>query len=129
MNRFKFNLDDEDSLILVNSGLDRDVLSLALDTGATNTIIDLSMLLIAGYELTDAIRQVELETAKGPVQAYVFTVRNLTALGISRSQMEVCGYDFFANGIVAEIDGVLGLDFFRDLVLTLNFRTFDIIIN
>ena len=60
MNRFRFNLDDEDSLILVNSELDRDVLSLALDTGATNTIIDLSMLMIAGYELKDATKQVEL---------------------------------------------------------------------
>ncbi|GAB2560897.1 aspartyl protease family protein [Spirosoma areae] len=106
MNRFKFRLDDEDSLILVNSELDPDVLSLALDTGATNTIIDLSMLLIAGYEVKNAIKQVELETAKGPVQAYVFTIRRLPALGVTRNSMEVCGYDFFENGIVAEIDGV-----------------------
>lgn len=129
MKRFRFNLDHEDSLILVNSELDRDVLSLALDTGATNTIIDLSMLMIAGYELKDATKQVELETAKGPVQAYVFTIRRLTALGITRNSMDVCGYDFFENGIVAEIDGVLGLDFFRGLVLTLDFRTFNITID
>jgi hypothetical protein len=40
VNRFRFQLDDEDSLILVNSQLDGDALTLALDTGATNTIID-----------------------------------------------------------------------------------------
>jgi hypothetical protein len=128
MKRFRFQLESEDSLVLVNSRLDEDTLTLALDTGATNTIVDLSLLLIAGYELKDARRIIELETAKGPIEAYEFEVKRLTALSIVKSGFRVCAYDFLSNRIFAEIDGVLGLDFLREHILTLDFRNFEIII-
>jgi len=118
----------EDSLILVNSQSDQDPLTLALDTGATNTIIDLNLLLIAGYELKQAQRVVEFETAKGPIEAYVFRIAYLTALGITKTDFTVCAYDFLSNRIFTRIDGVLGLDFLRDHVLTLNFKVFEILI-
>lgn len=128
MTRFRFQLEDEESLILVNSQLDQDPFTLALDTGATNTIIDLNLLLIAGYELKQAQRLVELETAKGPIEAYVFRIAHLTALGITKTNFAVCAYDFLSNRIFTRIDGVLGLDFLREQVLTLNFKTFEITI-
>ena len=128
MNHFRFRLEGEDSLILVNSELDSDTLTLALDTGATNTIVDLNLLLIAGYELQQSRRVIELETAKGPIEAHVFRVSSLMALGVTKSDFDVCAYDFLSNRIFAEIDGVLGLDFLREHILTINFKASEIII-
>jgi hypothetical protein len=45
---------------------------------------------------------------------YVFLVKKVTALGITRENMEVCSYDFFNNQVFSDRHGVLGLDFFRD---------------
>ena len=41
MNTYKFSLDDEDSLIIVEGKLGNNTLALALDTGASHTVIDL----------------------------------------------------------------------------------------
>lgn len=70
--------------------------------------------LILGYEVKNSIRTVEFETAKGSLFAYVFLVAEITALGITRQNMEICSYDFFNNNIFSDMHGVLGLDFFRD---------------
>ena len=48
MSVYKFELPDEDSLIILKGKIANDNLSLALDTGASHTVIDLSTLLLAG---------------------------------------------------------------------------------
>ncbi len=111
----------EDSLIVtIDCQILQDNYILALDTGASNTVIDLAALLILGYEIKDAIRTVEFETAKGSLVAYVFKVEEITALGITRKNEEICSYDFFGNHIFSDIHGVLGLDFIRDCKLCLD---------
>jgi hypothetical protein len=60
---YPFHLDDEDSLITVDCHVGFDTYTMALDTGASHTVIDLSVLLIAGYEIKDSLEIVELETA------------------------------------------------------------------
>ena len=62
---FQFERTDEDSLIKVDFWFSRTKLTFALDSGASHTVIDLSQVLIAGYELKDALGTVELETGKG----------------------------------------------------------------
>jgi hypothetical protein len=84
------------------------------------------LLLIAGYELQHAQRIVQLETARGPVEAYVLVVKRLVALGVEKIEFEICAYDFLSNRIFTEIDGVLGLDFLRGHRLTLDFRNFEL---
>ena len=83
-------------------------------------VIDLAALIILGYELKDALRTVEFETAKGELLAYVFKVKELTALGITRRNVEVCSYDFFNNNVFSDMHGVLGLDFFLDCKLCID---------
>jgi len=46
MSTFRFSLENEDSLIRINAQVDRSDLTLALDTGATHTVIDLTMMLL-----------------------------------------------------------------------------------
>ncbi len=96
MKKYRFDIEDEDSLIVtVDCQVHNDNYTLALDTGASNTVIDLAALIILGYEIKDSIKTVDFETAKGVLTAYVFSVQKVTALGITRENMEICSYDFF----------------------------------
>ena len=122
MSVFKFSLENEDSLIRIDAQVGRSDLTLALDTGATHTVIDLTLMLLNGYDLTKVVRTVEFETAKGPVSAYIFRIPELTALGKTVKDVEVSSYDFVGNNVIFDIDGVLGLDFFRGTELTINFK-------
>ena len=103
MREFPFEIEDEDSLIVtVDCAIQGDDYTLALDTGASNTVVDLAVLIILGYEIKDSVRTVEFETAKGSLTAYVFLVKQITALGITRRNMEICSYDFFNNNILSK---------------------------
>ena len=128
MRTYKFKRIDEDSLIVVECILGPDRLSLALDTGASHTVIDLSAVLLAGYEMKDVTRVVELETGKGSIDAYVFEIEAVISLGITREKMEICSYDFFANNLLSDIHGVLGLDFFKNTDLFISFKRSEILV-
>ena len=112
MKVFNFDLEGEDCLIKVDAQLGASDFTLALDTGATHTVIDLTVMLMNGYYLRDSIRAVEFETAKGVVSAYIFKIETLKILGIVKKNIEVASYDFIGNNVILDIDGVVGLDFF-----------------
>ena len=120
-NVYNFQGDDADSLILVAARADYERTTLALDTGATHTVIDLTVLLMAGYTPKDVLKTVPMETAKGTIVAYVFRLSKLTCLGITLTNKEVCSYDFLANNVLTALDGVLGLDFFEGCSLNIDF--------
>ena len=119
-----FSLETEESLILVPTFVEDEEVSLVLDTGASHTIIDLTKLLIIGYRLTDSLGTVQFETAKGVVDAYVFKIKSLKALGHTKRDIKICSYDFLGNNVLSEIDGVLGLDFFNNTELWISFKKF-----
>jgi len=129
MSVYNFELPDEDSLIILKGKIANDNLALALDTGASHTVIDLSTLLLAGYNLQDSIGTVSLETANGAVNAFVFKLNSITVLGKTILDMEVCSYDFFLSNVLLDIHGVLGLDFFQDSDLLISFKRFEITLN
>ncbi|MBK8442423.1 MAG: retropepsin-like domain-containing protein [Sphingobacteriales bacterium] len=120
-NVYNFQRDNADSLILVPARANYERATLALDTGATHTVIDLTVLLMAGYTLNDAIKTVSMETAKGTIEAYVFKLSKLTCLDITLINKEICSYDFLANNVLTALDGVLGLDFFEGCSLNIDF--------
>lgn len=126
MTKYAFELGDEDSLVVVDCKIRHHNFALAVDTGATHTVIDLTALLLIGFSIQGALRKVELETGKGIVEAYVFNAPKFTALGKTIENMEVCSYDFIGNAIFSDFDGVLGLDFFRGSNLNIDFRSFTI---
>ena len=117
-----FTRESSEGLVVIQCQFVEHEVALALDTGASHTVIDLTALLIADYALADAIRTTLVETASGIIEAYVFRVQSFTALGITRTNFEVCAYDFFAKHVLIDFDGVLGLDFIADYHICIDFR-------
>ena len=128
-NTYYFELKTADSLIEVECYLKDENFRFALDSGASHTVIDLAALIVAGYDLHDAIRTVQLETGNGTVDGYIFKVAAFTALGVTRHEMEICSYDFFGSNVFAEIHGVLGLDFFKDKKFCIDLKKFEVTVS
>lgn len=128
-NTYPFELKTPDSLIDIECRLKEENYRFALDTGASHTVIDLAALMVAGYDLHDVIRTVQLETGNGGVDGFIFKLSSLTALGVTRYDMEVCSYDFFSSNVFAEIHGVLGLDFFTGIKFCIDLAKFEITIS
>ena len=95
------------------------VLRLALDTGATRTVLHSRALASLGYNPDQAANHVKLTTGSGVVRVAVVKVARLCALGMNRAAMQVLAHPLPAS---ANIDGVLGLDFFRRKVLRIDFQ-------
>lgn len=121
MMKFKFSIDEDHNVILVDAKLNGFSTRLLLDTGASNTVIDLTTLLSTGFHFKDSIDKIKIETAKGIVEAEVFVVKQLESLGITQQKYPVTAYDFIGNGIISEFDGVLGLDFFENNKICIDF--------
>ena len=128
MRKEKFTRYAIDSLVLIKSEIIDHEISLAIDTGASHTTIDLTALLIAGLRLEDSIRIEKLETASGIIEAHVFRVAKFTALGITKIDTEICAYDFFAHHVLTEFDGVLGIDFLSAYKICIDFKQSEITI-
>jgi aspartyl protease family protein len=94
------------------------VVRLALDTGATSTLIDTDPLVLAGYDPPAVGTSVQTTTAGGVVQSFRLPIQSLTALGQTRTSMPVLARTLPPT---IKVDGLLGLDFFRGHVLTLDF--------
>jgi predicted aspartyl protease len=118
-----YPFDPEDGLIVVQTELigpsGSAILRLALDTGATTTLVNVGMLVALGCDPATAPEHVQITTGSGVELAPVVSLGQVSALGRTRSDFVVLGHTLPAS---SGIDGLLGLDFFRDRVLTLDFR-------
>ena len=94
-------------------------LRFALDTGATQTLVNAAPLVGIGYDPALATKHVQVTTGSGTVYAPVITATSLGALGHDRPNFQVLCHTLPPS---ATVDGLLGLDFFRDHVLTLDFQ-------
>ncbi len=122
MKKFPFRLDALETVIVVQAEVQNYEIRLALDTAASQTVIDWNVLLILGYSPNDLRDPVEVETANGILEAWRIKIRNLETLDLHRSDFEVLTYDFFEKGLFSPQDGVLGLDFFKNTILTIDFQ-------
>jgi predicted aspartyl protease len=93
---------------------------MVLDTGATNTTIDSNALYLFGYDLTDNIGNVRIETANGIIETEVFELDSFSSLGILKNKFQIQVYDFLAHGIFSDYNGLLGLDFFEGTKLCID---------
>jgi gag-polyprotein putative aspartyl protease len=100
--------------------------ALAVDTGASHTVIDLTALLLIGFTMQNVVKTVQLETGKGVIDAYVFRIDRFNSLGKTVENMEICSYDFIGNAIFSDFEGVLGLDFFKNSDLNISFKNYTI---
>ena len=113
MKNTTFERETDDNLIVIDCKVNRHKVFLALDTGASHTTIDLAALMIAGYTLSDALREVDIETASGVITGYVFRIKTFWAIDTPLTDIEICSYDFLSHHLLTDFDGVLGLDFFK----------------
>lgn len=115
--------DPVDGLIVVSTRLvgpaERIVARLALDTGATATIISAAILQFIGYDPASSSERVRVTTGTGVAYAPRLSVSGIAALELEKSDFPVVCHTLPPS---ASIDGLLGLDFLRGYRLTIDFR-------
>jgi predicted aspartyl protease len=122
MKKFPFKLETDEDLIVIQTWINGHEIRLALDTAATHTVVDLNALLILGYNMSDLFSPVPIETANGVIEVHKIKTIQFASLGIEKRNFEILTYDFISKGILSPHDGVLGLDFFHQTVLTIDFQ-------
>jgi predicted aspartyl protease len=119
-----FAFDRDKGLIVVRAEvfgpLASGVLRLALDTGATRTLIDSSALAALGYDASQAADRVHVTTGSGVELSALIEIGKLIVLGQERRSFSVLSHKLPAT---LSVDGVLGLDFLRNRDLRIDFRT------
>jgi len=95
------------------------VLRLALDTGATGTVINVGMLVALVYDPALVPARIQVTTGSGVEFVPRVSLHKIVALGQERTNFSVLGHTLPPS---ASIDGVLGLDFVRGQTLTVDFR-------
>ncbi len=95
------------------------LLRLALDTGATATLINVGLLVAVGYDPALAPDRVQITTGSGIEFVPRIIVNSLKALGQERTNFPILGHTLPPS---TSVDGLLGLDFMRGHKLTIDFR-------
>jgi predicted aspartyl protease len=93
--------------------------SLVLDTGATRTSLNASLLRSIGYEPDVSTDSALVTTGLGMVTVPCVTVNRPGALGKQVVGLRVLSHTL---PLEAAVDGLLGLDFLRGSTLTFDFR-------
>ena len=115
----KFPLDTSNGIILCKSKITNGALGtvckLAVDTGATITMIAIETALSVGIDPSRARRHTEITTANGVILVPVIKIPRFECFG-----MEMRGLDIICHNLPAEscVEGLLGLNFLK------NFRIF-----
>jgi predicted aspartyl protease len=95
-------------------------LSLALDTGATGTLISQTRLIELGYDTSTNKELHQITTGSGTEFVPVISLDKIAALDQEQSAFSVLCHNLPPS---AGVDGLLGLDFFRGQTLNIDFRT------
>ena len=115
--------DPKSRLILVRAivfgPLGRANLRLALDTGASRTTIDPMRLEAVGLVAESSATR-KFTTATGIEHAPLVTIPRLKSIETEEVELEILAYRLPPR---ASFDGLLGLDFFRDKRLEIDFRS------
>ena len=93
---------------------------LALDTGATHTLVRMGVLVALGYDPANSLQRVQVTTASGVEFTPRVVLDKISALGHEHRGLLVVSHTLPPS---ASVDGLLGLDFLRGLALTIDFRS------
>lgn len=119
--KIKFN--PNSGLIVIPTrlyGFDTDTIArLALDTGATGSMINWDIAVLLGYDPTSSEERVRITTGSGVEFVPQIRVEKIEIPGRFKENFPILCHTLPAG---ATIDGLLGLDFFREVRLTIDFR-------
>jgi len=98
-------------------------LKFAVDTGATVSLVDIDAMSKIGYQKNESIRTTQTLTASKIETVYEFKIDSIKAIELLRNNFNV-----FARSlpIGLGIDGLLGLNFFKNKELTIDFKSSEI---
>ena len=92
---------------------------LALDTGATGTVVNWDLAVLLGYDPAIVPDRVQMTTGSGVEFVPRIVIGKVEAIGQERLDFPVLCHTLPPS---ATVDGVLGLDFFRGWRLVVDFR-------
>ncbi len=95
------------------------VIRLAVDTGASVTSIRNELLELVGYDLSMVLNRARIVTGTQVEVVPRLSIARIAALKQERENLVVVAHTLPPS---AGVDGLLGLDFFQDQTLTINFR-------
>jgi predicted aspartyl protease len=101
-------------------------LRLALDTGATSTVINVSLLVALGYDPALSPQRLQVTTGSGVEYAPLVMLSRIRSLGQERADFPVLAHTLPPS---AGVDGLLGLDFLRGYELVVDFRKGQVILS
>jgi predicted aspartyl protease len=102
------------------------VVRLALDTGATGTMVNVGLLTTIGYDPSLVPNRTQVTTGSGVEYVPRVPASRIKALGQERINFPVLAHTLPPS---ASIDGLLGLDFLRGQVLSIDFQQGRITLN
>lgn len=119
-----FPFDSKQGLIIVSAELwgpsGSAVLRLALDTGATGTVISVGTLVAIGYDPALVPERIQVTTGSAVEFVPRVILDRVVALGQERTDFPVLCHTLPPS---AGVDGLLGLDFFRGQRLIVDFAS------
>lgn len=96
------------------------VVRLALDTGATVSVVNWDVVVLLGYDPAIARERIQMTTGSGVEFVPRLIIEKIEAFGQDRRDFPVLCHTLPPS---TTVDGVLGLDFFRGQRLVVDFRT------
>ena len=118
----RLHFDPDEGLIVIPTrpwGQSGDVIvQLALDTGATGSIVNWDILVFLGYDPAIVPERIQMTTGSGVEFVPRIVIDKIQALGQQRQNFPVLCHTLPPS---TTVDGVLGLDFFRGKRLVLDF--------
>jgi len=126
----KITFDPTQGLIVIPTrlhGLCADtILRLALDTGATGSMVNWDVAVLLGYDPASAEERIQVTTGSGVEFAPRIVIKKIELLGRALENFPILCHTLPPT---ATVDGLLGLDFFRGVRLVVDLRagivTFD----
>ena len=119
-----YGFNHKHGLVLIKARLwgpaGRAALSLALDTGATGTLVNQTRLLELGYDTSTTKDLHQITTGGGIEFVPLVSLTKIVTLDQERVDWPVLCHNLPPS---ASVDGLLGLDFFGGLNLNIDFRS------
>lgn len=119
----KLNFDKESNVIIVYVEIrvgDKIVRpKMALDTGATYTMIPWEIAEALGLQPEISKEKIEMITASGIEKAPIITLEKVSVAGEEAANIKAIAHDLPARSYV---DGLLGLSFLKNFNLSINFK-------